>query len=141
MRGRAFNQRILGFGETVLYKLPGKGPLHQPDGNMGTQWLEAIFLGFHRSSNTYILGTENGKIEARTITRRPEDQRWSADGLAKLKATPWSTRERAEPHVRFREEPTERDDRPAVPPPQALRKLRINKKGLEAHGYTEGCAQ
>ena len=37
-RGRPFNQRLLGFGELVMYKLPGKGPRHQPNGNMGAQW-------------------------------------------------------------------------------------------------------
>jgi len=45
VRGRAFNQRLLCFGEKILYKLPSKGPMHDPDGNIGTRWLEAVFLG------------------------------------------------------------------------------------------------
>ena len=30
-RGRPFGQQVIGFGETVLYKLPVKGPRSQPD--------------------------------------------------------------------------------------------------------------
>ena len=36
-RGRPFHQKILGFGELVLWKLPSKGPNSQPDGNMGAR--------------------------------------------------------------------------------------------------------
>ena len=38
-RGRGFNEPMFGFGEQVLYKLPSKGPMSKPDGNMGTKWL------------------------------------------------------------------------------------------------------
>ena len=44
IKGRMFNQLLLGFGEVVLHKLPSKGPKANPDGNMGTRWLEGIFL-------------------------------------------------------------------------------------------------
>ena len=37
VRGRAFNQRMLSFLESVFYKLPTKGPQAAPDGNMGTR--------------------------------------------------------------------------------------------------------
>ena len=56
-RGRSFGQKLLGFGEVVLYKLPTKGPLSAPDGNMGTRWRSGVFLGYHRSSNVYLIGT------------------------------------------------------------------------------------
>ena len=36
-RGRAFRQKTLGFGETVMFKLLTKGPRGQPDGNMGAR--------------------------------------------------------------------------------------------------------
>ena len=36
-----------------------KGPLHDPDGNMGAPWAEAIFLGYSRFSNTFIVYTAN----------------------------------------------------------------------------------
>ena len=40
VRGRPFSQQLLCYAEQVLYKLPPKGPLSQPDGNMGARWLE-----------------------------------------------------------------------------------------------------
>ena len=44
VKGRAFNQRLLGYAERILYKLLVKGPSSQPDGNMGTRWADAVFL-------------------------------------------------------------------------------------------------
>ena len=43
-RGRNFGCSGLNFAELVLYKLPAKGPMHDPDGNMGAQWAEAVPL-------------------------------------------------------------------------------------------------
>ena len=102
-RGRKFNQRMLGFSEQVLYKLPTKGPLSKPDGNMGTQWREATYLGHSMTSNVYRLGTPEGVHEARSLCRRPESERWDAACLATIKATPWSLREKPETTVTFRD--------------------------------------
>ena len=71
IKGRRFNQHVLGFAETILYKLPNKGPRANPDGNMGTRWLEGVFLGFGFSANTYFVGTDERIANARTIYRRP----------------------------------------------------------------------
>jgi len=35
VRGRPFGQQMFGFGESILYRYPSKGPLHAPDGNIG----------------------------------------------------------------------------------------------------------
>ncbi len=37
VRGRAFGQRLIGFAEQVLWKLPTKGPQHDADGNMSAR--------------------------------------------------------------------------------------------------------
>jgi hypothetical protein len=37
VRGRAFNQRLFGYGGSVIAKLPLKGPQHDADGNMGAR--------------------------------------------------------------------------------------------------------
>ena len=83
-----FNQLLLGFAETVLYKLPTEGPRANPDGNMGTRWLEGIFFGFSRSANSYVIGTDEGIVRARSIYRRPAENRWSVDRATSLTATP-----------------------------------------------------
>ena len=141
VRGRPFNQRLLGFGELVMYKLPGKGPRHQPNGNMGAQWKEAVFVGYHRSSNSYILIDDGSVAHSRSITRRAAQERWSVDALANVKATPWSIRERPGVQVHFHEAPAERDEGGGPSAPALPRRFRINQKDLDEHGYTEGCAQ
>ena len=71
VKGRMFRQLLLCFGECVLYKLPSKGKDSKPDGNMGTKWLEGMFLGFGRSANSYIMGTNDAVAIARSSGRRP----------------------------------------------------------------------
>ena len=78
VRGRPFSQQLLCYAEQVLYKLPSKGPLSQPDGNMGAVQSEGVFVGYNRSTNTYILASEGEQFESRSVRRRPEQNRWSA---------------------------------------------------------------
>ena len=140
-RGRNFHCNIFNFAEMVLYKLPAKGPMHDPDGNMGPQWAEGVFLGYDRSSNTYRIHAASGVVSARTVRRRPENERWSADHLAGLTATPWSLHDRVATRVRFRTDAPAGLDESAEPPAAPLRHLRINIDDLDRHGYTEGCVQ
>ncbi len=140
-RGRPFGQQLLGFGEVVLYKLPNKGPMHQPEGNMGPQQREAVFLGHNRSSNTYRLATADGLVAARSITRRPLSERWQPEALAQIQATPWSVREKPVTRARFAEPASAGGDTAETAQPALPRKLRINQSDLDAHGYTDGCPQ
>ena len=97
LKGRNFRQLILGFGESILYKLPSKGPHSRPDGNMGTRWLEGTFLGYSKSSNTYIIATGDGVTTARSLYRRPMANRWNHERVAAITATPWSIRDKPVP--------------------------------------------
>jgi hypothetical protein len=136
VKGRAFNQLLVGFAETVLYKLPVKGPRANPDGNMGAKWLEGVFLGFGRSSNSYIIGTDDGVVNARTIYRRPSENRWNLDRVSRLTATPWSTRDKSDATVSFKdatpEEEAKQKQIEAVP-----KAFRINYSDLIKHGFTD----
>ena len=78
VRGRAFNQRMLSFLESVFYKLPTKGPQAAPDGNMGARWAVGTFQGYSRNSNCYFVSTPSGVIPARSLQRRPAEERWKA---------------------------------------------------------------
>ena len=74
------------------------------------------------------------------VRRRPENERWSADRLASLQATPWSIYERPATRVRFRvDAPAGAEE--ATESPAALRHMRINTEDLDRHGYTDGCVQ
>ena len=140
-RGRAFNQRLLAFGECVLYKFPMKGPKSAPDGNMGAKWGDAVFLGYHRNSNSYIVHHATGVDTSRSLARRPDKERWCAETVAKLQSTPWSLHERPEQEVRFHEAADATGADPATAPPPSLRKMRINKADLDKYGYTVDCPQ
>ena len=72
VRGRPFSQRILGFGEIVMYRIPTKAP---QEGNMGPRHLQGIFIGYHCTSNSYIIATDDGWVLSRSVTRRPYDNR------------------------------------------------------------------
>ena len=122
------------------YNLPLKGQKANTDGNMGTRWLEGISLGFSRSSNSYVIGTDEGVVAARSIYRRPSENRWSVERATRLTATPWSTRDKSDMAVSSRDSPTEEERRPKrieeVP-----KAFRIKYGDLEKHGFTEGCPQ
>ena len=141
VKGRAFNQLVLGFAECVLHKLPTKGPQSRPDGNMGTRWLEGVFLGFNRSSNTYIVATEDGVVSRRTLYRKPIENRWMAGRVLQFKSTPWSLRERAQPQPETRETTTRTEPkihRREGPLPKAFRIIHAEP---QEHGLSEDCPQ
>ena len=138
-RGRPFGQKMLGIGESVLYKLPSKGP--QSAANMSARWADAVFLGYSRSSNTYRLCTAEGLVTARSLNRLPQPNRWSAEALAAIKATPWSERERSAPEVRFQDPAAHREEPVEVAIPAPTRRFRINDADLRRHGFTDGCPQ
>ena len=140
-RGCPFGQALFGFAEVVLYKLPQKGPKSNPDGNMGTQWREAIFLGHSKSANTFILGTNDGIVYSRSATRRPLSERWDAARLGELQATPWSLRDKPEVETHFQEPATHRGETAYSAAPAAPRRFRINQSDLDVHEYTVRCPQ
>ncbi len=142
VRGRPFRQQLLGFGEMVLYKHPSKGPRHAPDGNVGAIGGEGAFLGYSKSSNTFIVGTPSGWVYARSVTRRPEADRWDPEALAQLKGHPGSDRRQEEPQrVRFDKPATEQGPTAEAVRQTAIRRLRINKSDLDAHGHDPDCPQ
>ena len=137
-----FSQSLFGFAETVLYKLPSKVPRADPDGNMGTKWLEGIFLGFGRSSNSYIIGTQDGVVAARAIYRRPLENRWSVDRATSLTATPWSVREKSDPTASFKDAPSEEEKEQEKKRIESVPKAcRINYSDLMKHGFVRDCPQ
>ena len=89
------------FAEQVLYKLPTKGPLSRPDGNMGTGRLPATYLGHNVATNNYILAGLHGIEELRATQRRPESEKWSVEALSDVADNPWSLRDRPDPRVSF----------------------------------------
>ena len=141
LKGRNFRQMILGFGENILYKLPSKGPRSQPDGNMGTRWLEGTFLGYSKSSNTYIIATEDGITTARSLYRRPMANRWNHEKVAAIAASPWSIRDKPVPaQLADNAEATTEQTEPLQPAP-IPHAFKIAYQDLVEHGFTRDCPQ
>ncbi len=142
VRGRDFNLNLYAIGECVLWKQPAKGPQHDTEGNMGPRMFPGVFVGYHRSSNSYRIATENGFIvKSRSLQSRPMEERWSAEALTAVVSTPWDLREttaaeRVEVGPRV-----EAHHAPAAEAGPKPRRLRITKRLLEEHGYTEACEQ
>ena len=94
-RGRPFRQPWIGFGESILYRSPRKAPRHAPEGNTAPLQDGGIFLGLHRSSNSYIVCTKEGRcIYARAVTRRAEQERWNPQALTDVRKMPGDHRGR-----------------------------------------------
>ena len=142
VRGRLFGQQMLGFGESILYRYPNKGPLHAPDGNVGALGAEGLFLGYSTGSNTFRVIGEHGLVAARSMTRRSQEARWSADALAKIRVIPGSHYvPQGRGQVRFDQGATATGPTADVVKASSIRKLRINQSDLEEHGYYTACAQ
>ena len=110
---------------------------------MGPRGAEGIFLGIHRSSNSYLIGTSDGQCtRARAITRRPERERWNPQALADVCKLPEDTRERTEaPRKPFDGPPEPQGPTSEVVRPAPLRRMRINKSDLVKYCFKSGCPQ
>ena len=109
---------------------------------MDTRWLEGVFLGFNRSSNTYVVATDDGVVSCRSLYRKPIENRWAAERIMQLKSTQWTLRKRAQLQALLRSAPAPSGDPPAPrtegPLPKAFR---ISYNGLVEHGFLQGCPQ
>ncbi|MBS94029.1 MAG: hypothetical protein CL799_06265 [Chromatiales bacterium] len=141
-RGRAFGQKLYGFAECVLWKPPVKGPQHDTEGNMGPRLFPGVFIGYHKTSNSYRVITDDGNlVKTRAMQRLPMENRWDAEKLKNIVVTPWSLRaanapEKVDMGPEVEKHPTPIKDIIANP-----RRLKITMKTLTDHGYTKDCPQ
>jgi hypothetical protein len=80
----------------------------------------------------------DGIVYARTILRLPDDNKWSKEELAKIKATPWSLHVPSDPEVVFKEKkeirPEEMKDKVIV-----ARQPYLKAADFARYGLTKGC--
>jgi hypothetical protein len=136
-RGASGNLRLLSFGEMCRYKCRA-----QEGGIAGTKWRfsTGIWLGIDRRTGQYVIYDQamGGIRHARTLIPMPRPQKWSAEAVQAVAATPWSLHQSAKPEVIRLDnsglEPEERHDK--VP---MVRRFYIRQKDLDTHGYTKNC--
>jgi hypothetical protein len=104
---------------------------------------EGVFVGYNRTNHTFTVSLPDGKlVSARSVTRRPERERWDADALAKVRVIPTDGKVRQErERVRFQDGATESGATAEAAAPRPAREMRIDRKDLEEHGYDGNCPQ
>ena len=136
VRGKPFNNRLLGIGEKCRFKLRSKeSPDKFVDGN---RFHQGIFVGFSRIDGQYLLYHNDSIREARTVMRLPNILKWNSEEIQKVNVTPYGLHQAPAPHVIFK-----RGD-PVVEAARAdqqviARQVYIRTSDLEAFGYTDGC--
>ncbi len=108
---------------------------------MADRWLQGIFLGYRKSSSSYILGIDTGIATSRAVQRRPLENRWDLEAISQLKATPWSTMVRRDPEVYFEQEAPRDEPAVEVEPATNPHRLRLDLKDFTQHGFSANCRQ
>ncbi len=139
-RGRPYSQTTYCFGESVFYKLHTKGPECDERGNMASRQGEGVYLGTRLSSSEYVIGTADGIRYSRSVTRKPEADRWKAEALSAVTATPWTLHLKPDPTVSF-DQPVVRERLPEDRLPALPRNLKITFDDTNRFGYTDLCPQ
>ena len=147
-RGLKHDRPVAEFGECVLY-LPldrTSHPVHCPE----PRYEDGIWLGMDVRTTEVLIGTPSGIVRARSVRRRPEEERFSAQELLKISGTPWnptpgidarqlSAAALLPPEVITDEGLADDPPPPPVEPGLTGRRTQLKKSDFEAHGYTPGC--
>ena len=130
------------FGECIWYLKPkSRGKMKAEN-----KWRGGVWLGIREESGEYIIGTEKGTIKVRTVRRKgSEEDRWNWDEFTKIQGTPWEPipgRPGIELTANIGAEKGPREIIPkddAVEQDTVMRRFRITKEEVRAHGITPGC--
>jgi hypothetical protein len=89
LMGKNSSKTIVEIGERVLAKI-ARAPSSSRRQSLKSRWEDAVWVGVAKRSNEHIVVLERGgpAIRCRTIKRRPVDDRWDAEKIAEISATP-----------------------------------------------------
>ncbi len=87
--GKDCVQKIVEMGEQVLAK-PKRSRTSTRKQALVSRWKHAIWVGMSERSNEHVVVLAEGgpAIKVRTIKRKPITDRWSAEAIDNIKATP-----------------------------------------------------
>ncbi len=90
--GKPWSRPIIEFGEQVLGKMARARQSRRPGGpkrKMMARWVEGTWVGQVPRTGEHILITKGDRaVRVRTAKRVPEDERWRADVIRSITATP-----------------------------------------------------
>ena len=150
LMGKDSTKQIAEIGERVLAKIERKPG--DKKRSLRSKWEDAIWVGIAKKSNEHIVVLEDSgqAIRCRTMRRRPMGDRWKAQAIAEIRASPRmpNPKDPEDDDVKPVREPAVREvspdevvgDAPARPPSEVRRRnFRITKQLLQKYGYTPGC--
>ena len=76
----------LEFGECVMWR---RRPVGSNLAKLAVLWDVGVYLGVKGSTGEIIIGNGDGVWRTRTVRRRPEELRWRAEEIEKIKGLPW----------------------------------------------------
>ena len=87
--GKASTRAILEFGEQVLAK-PMRAIKSRRKKSLKSKWVFGTWIGATSRSGEHVVALQDGgaAIKVRTVKRRPEDERWSAQAIKDIVASP-----------------------------------------------------
>ena len=143
-RGKPYRRKMLPFAEMVEY-IPTKKSgerMHKLD----ARTRPGIFVGVQDRTDELIIMTETGMTKARTVYRKPAEERYNKDLLLKVKGTPWDPQPQDQDNLMLPKAINleVRQDVPAAEPKAAKREffgrsVYIRRKDVEKYGATSGC--
>ena len=137
VRMRPFSTRMLEFGELCRHKLDTREA--QQNGTFAARWGQGIFVGIDKMTGRYVIWDGEKVVQARSVQRMPDCQKWNKDKVASVALRPQQLHEPREPRVRFRDQEHVVDVPKGEEPQRLARRLYIKASDIEAFGYTEGC--
>ena len=149
LRGRAFGTAMLCFGERCHYKLPKLKHERALERKLGSKWTEALFLGYSRDSNEYLVWSieDQSLVRANSLQRKPSVGRLSSEELMRVNLRPQDALYRSAAEPTGRREPSQGfedrvapEDKLAPTRARSVHDFSVVRKDLEQFGYTEvGC--
>ena len=81
VRGRPCVKRTVEFGESVLYKLPMKGPKADERATLDPRWAYGLMLGYARYTNEDYFWTGDKVAKTSALMRLKSNTRWHSEQL------------------------------------------------------------
>ena len=111
------------------------------------RWLDGVWIGVDIETDEVMVGTANGVFKARSIRRKPEEDRWDKSQIKGMTGLPWKPYNHTSDDTIISRLPREiesqaqepRELKPPIDVDLGPRRFRIERRDLEKMGYTSGC--
>ena len=134
VRGRDYLKREVAFAESILCKLPRKGP-HAP-ADLQSSWRGGLVLGYSTNSSEYWVFSEERAHRCRDIKRRPGNVRWDAALVESMNVHRHDLHRPREPRVLPAKD---LDQGPRLAPGRQVQRILLKRQDFVDFGLTAGC--